>query len=239
MKKTQMDSILVSDKPRSEKDELIEIKDELMEKRDEPILQTNPNRFVCFPIENQTIWDLYQLALSVFWTPKDLDLSQDVVDWNSKLKPSQQNFLKPILAFFAAADGIVTENICSNFGLEIQSMEHRYFYAFQMSMENIHAETYALLLQTYIKDMEERTELFNAIETNPFIKKKADFAFKYMDKSAPFGDRIVAFACIEGIFFSAAFCCIFYFKHLGLMPGLIMSNELISRDEGLHRFLPV
>lgn len=200
----------------------------------EPILKSNPNRFVCFPIVNQAIWNLYQESLSVFWTPKDLDLTQDVVDWETKLTAGQKDFLKPILAFFAVADGIVNENISANFGLEIQSIEHRYFYGFQLAMENIHGETYALLLQTFVKDVDERTVLFNSIETNPFIQKKAKFAFKYMDAAAPFGDRIIAFVCMEGIFFSASFCSIFYFKQLGLMPGLGKSNEFISRDEGLH-----
>jgi len=198
----------------------------------EKILQENKNRFVLFPIEHHDIWDYYKKAQQVFWTAEEIDLAQDLADWE-QLKPNEQHFIKHILAFFAASDGIVNENLAENFVSEVQYTEAKFFYGFQIMMENIHSETYSLLIDTYIKDKEEQNYLFNAIDTVPAVQKKADWALKWIG-SESFTERLVAFAAVEGIFFSGSFCSIFWLKKQGKMPGLSFSNELISRDEGLH-----
>jgi len=199
----------------------------------EPILSENPNRFVLFPIEHNDIWDIYKKAEASFWTAEEIDLHQDLSDWENKLSADEQYFIKHILAFFAASDGIVNENLAENFVNEVQYTEAKFFYGFQIMMENIHSETYSLLIDTYVKDKAERHQLFNAIETFDAIKKKADWALRWID-SPSFAERLIAFAAVEGIFFSGAFCSIFWMKKRGLMPGLTFSNELISRDEGMH-----
>ncbi len=201
--------------------------------QNEPILKENPNRFVLFPIEHNDIWDIYKKAEASFWTAEEIDLDQDVTDWENKLSDDERYFIKHILAFFAASDGIVNENLAENFVNEVQYTEAKFFYGFQIMMENIHSETYSLLIDTYVKDPSERNKLFNAIETFDAIKKKADWALKWID-SPSFAERLIAFAAVEGIFFSGAFCSIFWMKKRGLLPGLTFSNELISRDEGMH-----
>ena len=198
----------------------------------EKILQENKNRFVLFPIEHHDIWDYYKKAQQVFWTAEEIDLAQDHTDWE-KLNEGEQHFVKHVLAFFAASDGIVNENLAENFVSEVQYTEAKFFYGFQIMMENIHSETYSLLIDTYIKDKEEQNHLFNAIDTVPAVQKKAEWALKWIG-SESFVERLVAFAAVEGIFFSGSFCSIFWLKKRGLMPGLSFSNELISRDEGLH-----
>ena len=198
----------------------------------EKILQENKNRFVLFPIEHHDIWDYYKKAQQVFWTAEEIDLAQDFTDWE-KLNDGEQHFVKHVLAFFAASDGIVNENLAENFVSEVQYTEAKFFYGFQIMMENIHSETYSLLIDTYIKDKEEQNHLFNAIDTVPAVQKKAEWALKWIG-SESFVERLVAFAAVEGIFFSGSFCSIFWLKKRGLMPGLSFSNELISRDEGLH-----
>jgi ribonucleoside-diphosphate reductase beta chain len=198
----------------------------------EKILQENKNRFVLFPLQHHDIWDYYKKAEQVFWTAEEIDLAQDLADWE-QLKPNEQHFIKHILAFFAASDGIVNENLAENFVSEVQYTEAKFFYGFQIMMENIHSETYSLLIDTYIKDKEEQNYLFNAIDTVPAVQKKADWALKWIG-SESFTERLVAFAAVEGIFFSGSFCSIFWLKKQGKMPGLSFSNELISRDEGLH-----
>ena len=200
----------------------------------EPLLQENPNRFVLFPIRHDAIWKMYKNALGVFWTSEEIDLGKDLIDW-PKMKPDEQHFIKHILAFFAGSDGIVLENLGVRFMNEIQIPEAKCFYGFQIAMENIHSETYSLLIDTYIKDDVEKTRLFNAIDTIPCVGKKAEWALKWInDKDSNFATRLVAFAAVEGIYFSGSFCGIFWLKKRGLMPGLTSSNELISRDEGLH-----
>lgn len=199
----------------------------------EPILVENKNRFVLFPLQNNSIWEMYKKHVASFWTAEEIDLSQDLVDWK-KLNKDEQHFIKYVLAFFAASDGIVLENLADNFISEVQLPEARCFYGFQAAMENIHSETYSLLIDTYIKDPKEKNQLFNAIDNVPSIKKKAEWCFKWMNQEAPFIQRLLAFSCVEGIFFSGSFCAIFWLKKRGLMPGLTFSNELISRDEGLH-----
>jgi ribonucleoside-diphosphate reductase beta chain len=199
----------------------------------EKILQDNPGRFVLFPIEHHDLWKLYKQQEACFWTAEEIDLAQDISDWENKLNADEQHFVKHVLAFFAASDGIVNENIAMNFVNEVQYTEAKFFYGFQIMMENIHSETYSLLIDTYIKDKEEQNKLFNAIETVPAIKKKAEWALKYIEKGT-FVERLIAFAAVEGIFFSGSFCSIFWLKKRGLMPGLTFSNELISRDEGMH-----
>ena len=198
----------------------------------EKILQENKNRFVLFPLQHHDIWDYYKKAEQVFWTAEEIDLAQDLSDWE-QLKPNEQHFIKHILAFFAASDGIVNENLAENFVSEVQYTEAKFFYGFQIMMENIHSETYSLLIDTYIKDKEEQNYLFNAIDTVPAVQKKAEWALKWIG-SESFTERLVAFAAVEGIFFSGSFCSIFWLKKQGKMPGLSFSNELISRDEGLH-----
>ncbi len=199
----------------------------------EPILTDNPNRFVLFPIEHDDIWNFYKKSEASFWTAEEIDLEPDLVDWNNKLNDDERFFVKHVLAFFAASDGIVNENLAENFVAEVQYTEAKFFYGFQIMMENIHSETYSLLIDTYIKDKEEKNKLFNAIETLDCVKRKANWALNWIDNGS-FAERLVAFAAVEGIFFSGSFCSIFWLKKRGLMPGLSFSNELISRDEGMH-----
>tara|TARA_R110002074_G_scaffold136000_1_gene280688 strand:+ start:4194 stop:5171 length:978 start_codon:yes stop_codon:yes gene_type:complete len=198
------------------------------------ILQEDTNRYVMFPIQDQDIWQMYKKQIDCFWRAEEIDLSKDVVQWE-QLDEKEKYFISMILAFFAASDGIVLENLAARFMGEVQLSEARAFYGFQIAMENIHSETYSLLIDTYIKDREEKQTLFKAIDNFPCIKKKADWAIKWInDKRSSFATRLIAFACIEGIFFSGAFCSIFWLKKRGIMPGLTFSNELISRDEALH-----
>ena len=199
----------------------------------EKILQDNPGRFVLFPIEHNDIWKFYKQQEACFWTAEEIDLAQDIQDWDNKLNDDEKHFVKHILAFFAASDGIVNENIALNFVNEVQYTEAKMFYGFQIMMENIHSETYSLLIDSYIKDKTEQLNLFNAIETIPAIKKKAEWALRWIENGT-FTERLIAFAAVEGIFFSGSFCSIFWLKKRGLMPGLTFSNELISRDEGMH-----
>lgn len=199
----------------------------------EPILTETSSRFVLFPIKYSDIWSMYKNAEASFWTAEEIDLSQDLVHWD-KLNSNEQYFIKHVLAFFAASDGIVSENLVSRFYNEIQIPEARLFYGFQIMIEGIHAEVYSLLIDTYVKNIQEKNQLFNAIQTIPCIKKKAEWALRWIDSSESFGERLVAFAAVEGIFFSGSFASIFWLKKRGLMPGISFSNELISRDEGLH-----
>ena len=198
----------------------------------EPILKENPNRFVLFPIQHDEVWQMYKKAEASFWTAEEIDLSQDLKDWEN-LNDGERHFISHVLAFFAASDGIVNENLAINFMQEVQIPEARCFYGFQIMMENIHSETYSLLIDTYIKKQSEKDYLFNALETVPCVKKKGEWAIKWIN-SEKFVERLIAFAAVEGIFFSGSFCSIFWLKKRGLMPGLTFSNELISRDEGLH-----
>jgi ribonucleoside-diphosphate reductase beta chain len=198
----------------------------------EPLLAENPNRFVHFPIQNPQVWEFYKKAEASFWTAEEIDLSQDQKDWNN-LNDNERHFIKHVLAFFAASDGIVNENLAINFMQEVQMPEARCFYGFQIMMENIHSETYSLLIDTYIKDPKEKDYLFNALETVPAVQRKGQWALTWIN-SENFAERLIAFAAVEGIFFSGSFCSIFWLKKRGLMPGLTFSNELISRDEGLH-----
>ncbi|GAB4409083.1 MAG: ribonucleotide-diphosphate reductase subunit beta [Microscillaceae bacterium] len=199
---------------------------------DEPLLAESKNRFVLFPIQHHDVWEMYKKAEASFWTAEEIDLAQDLKDWEG-LNDGERHFISHVLAFFAASDGIVNENLVVNFLKEIQQPEARCFYGFQVMMENIHAETYSLLIDTYIKDSKERDHLFNAIDTVPCVTKKANWALRWIE-SEHFTERLIAFAAVEGIFFSGSFCSIFWLKKRGLMPGLSFSNELISRDEGLH-----
>lgn len=204
------------------------------DKEVEPLLQENPNRFVIFPIQYYDIWQMYKKAEASFWTVEEVDLSKDMQHWDN-LKPNEQKFIKHVLAFFAASDGIVNENLVERFAQEVQIPEARFFYGFQIAIENIHSEMYSLLINTYVREREERHRLFNAIETLPCVKKKAEWAIRWInDKNSSYAERIIAFAAVEGIFFSGSFAAIFWLKKRGLMPGLTFSNELISRDEGLH-----
>jgi ribonucleoside-diphosphate reductase subunit M2 len=200
----------------------------------EPLLMPDDNRFVMFPIKYDDIWQMYKKQVDCFWRAEEIDLSKDSSHWES-LSKEEQYFISMILAFFAASDGIVLENLSSRFMNDVQVSEARAFYGFQIAMENIHSECYSLLIETYIKDKEEKYKLFNAIDNFPCIKKKSDWAQKWIhDNRSSFATRLVAFACVEGIFFSGAFCSIYWLKKRGLMPGLTFSNELISRDEALH-----
>ena len=200
----------------------------------EILLKDNPNRFVLFPIKYPKIWKAYQDEVKTFWTPEEIPLADDINDWNN-LKADEQHFIKNILAFFAASDGIVLENLGQRFITEVQIPEIRCFYGFQMMMENIHSHTYSLLIDTYIKDTEEKSKLFNAVQEVDSIKQKANWAIKWIeDDKSSFALRLIAFAVVEGIFFSGSFCSIYWLKERSLMPGLTFSNELISRDEGLH-----
>jgi ribonucleoside-diphosphate reductase beta chain len=198
----------------------------------EPILIENKDRFVLFPITHNDIWQYYKKAEASFWTAEEIDLSQDFKDW-ANLSDGERHFIKHVLAFFAASDGIVNENLAENFISEVQYTEAKFFYGFQIAIENIHSETYSLLIDTYVKDSREKDGLFNAIETMDCVKRKAEWALRWIDEGS-FAERLVAFAAVEGIFFSGSFCSIFWLKKRGLMPGLTFSNELISRDEGLH-----
>jgi ribonucleoside-diphosphate reductase beta chain len=200
--------------------------------KEEILLKENKDRFVILPINYPTIWEHYKRHEASFWTAEEIDLSSDLKDW-ANLNDGERHFISHILAFFAASDGIVNENLAINFMNEVQLPEARFFYGFQIMMENIHSETYALLIDTYIKDPKEKDHLFHAIETVPAVQKKAEWALRWIDNGS-FAERLVAFAAVEGIFFSGSFCSIFWLKKRGLMPGLTFSNELISRDEGLH-----
>lgn len=199
----------------------------------EPILQENKDRFVLFPIRHQKIWEMYKQAEASFWTAEEIDLAPDLVDWEKKLNDNERYFIKHVLAFFAASDGIVNENLAVNFMSEVQYPEARCFYGFQIMIENIHSEAYSLLIDTYIKDPIEKDHLFHAIDTVPCVQKKAEWALRWIAQGS-FAERLIAFAAVEGIFFSGSFCSIFWLKKRGLMPGLCFANELISRDEGLH-----
>ncbi|KAH9482806.1 Ribonucleotide-diphosphate reductase (RNR), small subunit [Psilocybe cubensis] len=202
---------------------------------EEPLLKESRRRFVLFPIQYHEIWQMYKKAEASFWTAEEMDLSKDIHDWNNRLNDNERHFISHVLAFFAASDGIVNENLLERFSNEVQVAEARCFYGFQIMMENIHSETYSLLIDTYIKDPAQRDYLFDAIETVPCIKRKAEWALKWIsDPEASFGERLVAFAAVEGIFFSGSFASIFWLKKRGLMAGLTFSNELISRDEGMH-----
>lgn len=200
---------------------------------EEPILIDNPNRFVLFPIEHDDIWQMYKDQQASIWTAEEIDLSPDLHDWEHKLNDNERFFIKHVLAFFAASDGIVNENLAENFLAEVQYTEAKFFYGFQIAIENIHSETYSLLIDTYIKDPKDKDYLFNAIDTLDCVRRKADWALRWIEEGS-FAERLVAFAAVEGIFFSGSFCSIFWLKKRGLMPGLSFSNELISRDEGLH-----
>lgn len=201
----------------------------------EPLLDESENRFVLFPIRYNSIWQMYKKAESAFWTAEELDLTKDLDDWENKLSDNDRYFIKYVLAFFAASDGIVNENLSVRFMNDIKVPEGKAFYGFQIAMENIHSETYSLLIDTYVKDAQEKHHLFNAVKTIPCIKEKAEWALKWIEnKEASFAKRLVAFACVEGIFFSGSFCSIFWLKERGVMPGLCLSNEFISRDESLH-----
>ena len=199
----------------------------------EILLSEEEKRFVIFPIKHDSFWRFYKQAQANFWTAEELDLSKDLNDYNN-LSKGEKHFLNSVLAFFAASDGIVNENLVERFCNEVQILEAKFFYGFQIAIENIHSETYSLLIDTYIKDFTLKNKLLNAVETIPSVKKKADWALKWIGDSSDFSKRVIAFACVEGIFFSGAFCSIFWLKKRGLLPGLCHSNELISRDEGLH-----
>lgn len=203
-----------------------------MSTSEELLLKENKNRFVLFPIKYDNIWQMYKQAEASFWTAEEIDLTQDLVDW-PRLNDGERHFISHVLAFFAASDGIVNENLATTFLESVQIPEAKCFYGFQIMMENIHSETYSLLIDTYIKDPKEKDRLFNAIDTVPCVSKKAEWALKWINNGS-FIERLLAFAAVEGIFFSGSFCSIFWLKKRGLMPGLSFSNELISRDEGLH-----
>jgi len=199
----------------------------------EPLL-TEEQRFTIFPIKYPEIWREYKKQVSSFWTPEEIDFSKDLTDWDNKLKEEERNFIKMILAFFAGADGIVNLNLMKNFVNDVKILEAQMTYGFQCSMESIHSETYSLMIDTYIKDQDEKLKLFNAIETIPCIKKKADWALKWVFNKESFSKRLIAFCIVEGIFFSGAFCAIYWLKQRSLLPGLSKSNEFIARDEGMH-----
>ena len=206
-----------------------------MPEEEEPLLIENNRRFVLFPIRYHEIWQMYKKAEASFWTAEEIDLSKDLHDWDNRMTDNERHFVSHVLAFFAASDGIVNENLLERFSSEVQAAEARCFYGFQIMMENIHSETYSLLIDTYIREPDQRDFLFNAIETIPVVKQKAEWALRWInDRRASFSERLVAFAAVEGIFFSGSFASIFWLKKRGLMPGLAFSNELISRDEGLH-----
>jgi len=199
-----------------------------------PLLQINPNHFVLFPIHHDDIWGMYKQAEASFWTAEEIDLTSDMQDWEN-LSPNERHFVSHVLAFFAASDGIVNENLSGNFATEVTSPEAWCFYGFQIAVENIHSETYSLLIDTYIKDQNEKMHSLCAIETVPCVRRKANWALRWCDADqASFVERMIAFAAVEGIFFSGSFCAIFWLKKRGLMPGLCFSNELISRDKGMH-----
>jgi len=203
-----------------------------LEKSD-PLLMENPHRWVMFPIQYPEVWEMYKKHEASFWTAEEIDLSQDTKDWD-KLSDSERHFIKHVLAFFAASDGIVLENLAAQFSTEVQIPEARAFYGFQIAMENIHSETYSLLIEQYIREPSEKEQIFNASETMPAVRNKAQWAIHWMQTENSFAERVIAFAAVEGILFSGSFCAIYWLKKRGLMPGLTFSNELISRDEGLH-----
>jgi ribonucleotide reductase beta subunit family protein with ferritin-like domain len=208
--------------------------DMLQLEQQEPILRENKQRFVLFPIQYPKVWEMYKKAEASFWTVEEVDLGQDIVEWK-RLSENEKHYVKHVLAFFAASDGIVNENLAQRFMGEVQIPEARAFYGFQIAIENIHSEMYSTLIETYISDAKDKARLFNAIETVPAVQKKANWALKWIEsETTTFAERLVAFAAVEGIFFSGSFCAIFWLKKRGLMPGLTFSNELISRDEGLH-----
>uniref|UniRef100_A0A6C0L0A6 Uncharacterized protein n=1 Tax=viral metagenome TaxID=1070528 RepID=A0A6C0L0A6_9ZZZZ len=207
----------------------------LEKESDDPLLSEDETRYVIFPIQHDNIWKMYKKAEANFWTTEELDLSKDLRDFNDKMNDNERYFVENILAFFAASDGIVNENLVERFCNDVKPLEAKFFYGFQIAIENIHSETYSLLIDTYVKDHKKKEKLFNAIDTIPSVKKKADWALRWInDTESNFGTRVIAFAAVEGIFFSGSFCSIFWLKKRGLMPGLTFSNELISRDEGLH-----
>tara|TARA_B110000967_G_C18860077_1_gene549404 strand:- start:1010 stop:2008 length:999 start_codon:yes stop_codon:yes gene_type:complete len=209
-------------------------KDSKDSKDSELLLRENENRYVLFPIQYKTIWKSYKDAVATFWTPEELNLTKDRNDWE-KLSDNEKHFIKHVLAFFAGSDGIVMENLVERFMTDIQIPEARNFYAYQIFIEGVHSETYSLLIDTYVTDLQEKDRLFRAIETIPCVKKKAEWAIKWInDDKSSFATRLVAFAAVEGVFFSGSFCSIYWLKKRGLMPGLTFSNELISRDEGMH-----
>ncbi|KAL8424606.1 hypothetical protein Efla_003722 [Eimeria flavescens] len=205
----------------------------ILAEKDEPLLMPNPRRWVLLPIMHKEVWEMYKKSEASFWTAEEIDLHRDLVDWE-KLNADEQHFIKHVLAFFAASDGIVMENLAERFMAEVQIPEARSFYAFQIAVENIHSETYSLLIDNYIRNDEEKEHLFNAIQNIPAVAAKAAWAAKWINNTKSFAERLVAFCCVEGILFSGSFCAIFWLKKRGLMPGLTFSNELISRDEGLH-----
>lgn len=232
--KTMKDATKTSTEQIVDIESVLPAKTELQAKESvEPILKDNPNRFVLFPIQHDDIWSFYKKSEASFWTAEEIDLSPDIADWDNKLNDDERHFIKHVLAFFAASDGIVNENLAENFLSEVQYTEAKFFYGFQVAVENIHSETYSLLIDTLIKDQTEKDHLFNAIETLDCVKKKASWALRWIDNGS-FAERLVAFAAVEGIFFSGSFCSLFWLKKRGIMPGLTFSNELISRDEGLH-----
>lgn len=215
--------------------EIVKEKSNKIIAKPEPLLTPNDNRYVMFPIEYEDIWMMYKKQVDSFWRAEEIDLTKDLNHWNEKLSDEERNFVSMILAFFAASDGIVLENLAVRFMNDVQIAEARAFYGFQIAMENIHSETYSLLIDTYITDKEEKMKLFQGIENFPCIQKKAEWAKKWIhDKKSNYATRLIAFACVEGIMFSGAFCSIYWLKKRGLMPGLTFSNELISRDEALH-----
>jgi Ribonucleotide reductase, beta subunit len=200
----------------------------------EPILAENPDRFVILPIKYPEVWKMYKDSEASFWVAEEVDLAADMIDWEQKLTDDERHFIKHVLAFFAASDGIVNENLVLNFMREVQIPEARCFYGFQVAIENIHAEMYSLLIDTYIKDPKEKDFLFHALQNLPCVAKKGEWALRWIEQAPSFAHRLIAFAAVEGIFFSGSFCSIFWLKKRGLMPGLATSNELISRDEGMH-----
>jgi len=206
---------------------------EKIEKKVEKILQPNDDRFVVFPIKHDDIWQMYKESEASFWTAEEIKLDQDLVDWRDKLNDNERHFIKHVLAFFAASDGIVNENLAENMLTQVQYAEAKFYYGFQIMMENIHSETYSLLIDTYIEETEEKEKLFKALETIDCVRKKADWALRWIDEG-DFVENLIAFAAVEGIFFSGSFCSIYWLKSRNLMPGLSFSNELISRDEGTH-----
>uniref|UniRef100_A0A7S3JYJ6 Uncharacterized protein n=1 Tax=Aureoumbra lagunensis TaxID=44058 RepID=A0A7S3JYJ6_9STRA len=229
------DNIVLPNVSKSGKSVVTEDEDATTVSEIEPLLQENRHRYVLFPIQHSDVWEFYKKAESSFWTAEELDLNTDRKDFEEKLNENERHFILQVLAFFAASDGIVLENLAMNFATEVQWPEARCFYGFQIAIENIHSEVYSLLIDTYIRDEDHKYKLLHAIDTFPTVQQKAKWCFQYMDKAnASFVQRLVAFAAVEGIFFSSSFCAIFWIKKRGLMPGLTFSNELISRDEGLH-----
>ncbi|KAF8138591.1 ribonucleotide reductase small subunit [Boletus edulis] len=239
-KKRSLSPDTLADESDSEQDELDDLRTKFVGEVDlpeceEPLLKASRRRFVLFPIQYHEIWQMYKKAEASFWTAEEMDLSKDTHDWNNRLNDNERHFVSHVLAFFAASDGIVNENLIERFSNEVQAAEARCFYGFQIMMENIHSETYSLLIDTYIKDPAQREYLFDAMDTIPCVKRKADWALRWIsDEHSTFAERLVAFAAVEGIFFSGSFASIFWLKKRGLMPGLTFSNELISRDEGMH-----